>query len=161
MIRSILCVGVMLGMGMGMASAVADKDKVDKKAMEARITRIDAKNGTVNVKTQNDGKEVEKNFKLADNIVYMDNTGKIATVDLFTAGDMVLIVAVDGQITKMTKKDKAAPTTKAELTLAMHKCLDEFDGKCKEMEVRIGKAEGQARKDLEKTLAAAKVKRDL
>ena len=158
MVRSMLCVVVMLGVGV--ASAVADKDKVDKKAVEARIIKVDAKNGTVNVKMQDDGKEVEKTFKLAENIEYIDSTGKIATVDLFTSGDMVLIVAADGQITRMTKKDKAAPTTKAELTLAMHKYLDEFDAKCKQMEVRIGKAEGQAKKDLEKTLAAAKVKRD-
>jgi hypothetical protein len=146
-------------LGVGVASAVADK-ATDKKAMEARIVKVDARNGTVNVKMQEDGKEVDKTFKLAENIEYMDSNGKIANVDLFTSGDMVLIVAADGQITRMTKKAKAAPGTKAELTRAMHKCLDEFDGKCKEMEARIGKAEGQAKKDLEKTLAAAKVKRD-
>jgi len=42
----------------------------------------------------------------------------------------------------------------------MHKRLEEFDGKCKQLEGRITKAEGQAKKDLEKKLEEAKVKRD-
>ena len=42
----------------------------------------------------------------------------------------------------------------------MSKRLAEFDVKCKELEVRITKAEGQAKKDLEKKLEEAKVKRE-
>ncbi|MFZ1006939.1 MAG: hypothetical protein WAN65_08890, partial [Candidatus Sulfotelmatobacter sp.] len=60
------------------------------------------------------GKDVEKTFKLAENIEYMDSTGKVATIDIFTSGDMVLIVEREGTITKMTKKDKSDTKKKAE-----------------------------------------------
>ena len=54
-----------------------------------------------------DGKDVEKTFKLAENIEYMDSTGNVAVADIFTSGDVVLIVESDGTITKMQKKDQA------------------------------------------------------
>ncbi len=87
--------------------------ETDKDAKEATITKMDAKNGTMTVKMQSKGKDVEKTFKLAEDIEYMDSTGKVATVDIFTSGDLVLIVERDGRIAKMKKKDKAATTTKS------------------------------------------------
>ena len=74
---------------------------------EAKLTKVDAKTGTVIVKMQSEGKEVEKTFKLAEDIEYMDSTGKVGYTDIFTSGDMVLIVEREGTITKMKKKDKA------------------------------------------------------
>ena len=100
MFRSILCSVVILGVCGGC------NGKTDKKAKEAKITKVDAKKGTVAVKMQSEGKEVEKTFKLAENIEYMDSTGKVAAADIFTSGDMVLIVESEGTITKMKKKDK-------------------------------------------------------
>ena len=68
---------------------------------------MDAKKGTVVVKMQNEGKEVEKTFRLAEDIEYMDSTGNVGSAEIFTSGDMVLIVEREGTITKMKKKDKA------------------------------------------------------
>jgi TolA-binding protein len=64
-------------------------------------------------------------------------------------------------------KDAAGATAEAarakrdEYAIEMHKQLDGFDVKCKELEARITKAEGQAKKDLERKLEEAKVKRDV
>jgi hypothetical protein len=81
------------------------KDKTAGKAKEITITKVDVKKGTVTAKMQIKGKDVEKTFKLAEDIEYMDSTGKVATVDIFTSGEMVLIVERDGMITRMAKKD--------------------------------------------------------
>ena len=85
--------------------------KLKKNDKEAKITSIDAKKHTATVKLKADGKDVEKTFKLADDIEYADSTGKVATAEIFTAGDEVVVVECDGQITKMKKNDK--PTTAA------------------------------------------------
>jgi hypothetical protein len=80
--------------------------KMKKDGNEAKITKVDAKKGTVTVKMQSEGKEVEKTFKLAEDIEYMDSTGKVATIDVFTSDDLVLVIERDGTITKLKKKDK-------------------------------------------------------
>ena len=101
MFRRVLC-SVML-----LAVCVGCNGKIGNKAKEATITKVDAKKGTVTVKMQIDGKEVEKTFKLAENLEYMDSTGKVATADIFTSGDMVVIFESEGMVTKMKKKDQA------------------------------------------------------
>ncbi len=55
---------------------------------------------------------------------------------------------------------EAAKAKRDEYAREMSKRLAEFDVKCKELEVRIIKADGQAKKDLEKKLEEAKVKRE-
>ncbi len=55
---------------------------------------------------------------------------------------------------------EAARARRDDYAREMHKRLDDFDVKCKELEARAAKAEGQGKKDLEKKLAEAKVKRD-
>ena len=100
MFRTILCCVVML------ALCVGCKGKNDNKAKEATITKVDAKKGTAAVKMQSDGKDVDKTFKLAERIEYMDSAGDVATADIFTSGDRVLIFESDGTITKMKNKDK-------------------------------------------------------
>ena len=109
MFRSMLCSLVMVGVCVGFVAAEKEKskDKTDKKAKEAKITKVDAKKGTVTVKMQSKGEEVEKTFKLAEDIEYTDSTGKVATIEIFTSGDMVLIVEAEGKITKMKKQEKA------------------------------------------------------
>jgi putative membrane protein len=100
MFRSILCSLLILGVCVG-CNGNTDK--------EAKITKLDAKSGTVIVKMQTDGKEVEKTFKLAENIEYMDSTGKVADTEIFTSGDLVLIVEREGKITKLKKKEATSP----------------------------------------------------
>ncbi len=106
MFRSILCSVVILGVCGGC------NGKADNKAKEAKLTKVDAKKGTVTVKMQSEGKEVEKTFKLAENIEYADSTGNVGSADIFTSGDLVLIVEAEGKITKMKKKDKVDTTKK-------------------------------------------------
>jgi len=111
MFRSMLCSLATFGVCVGFV--VAEKEKTpDKKAAEAKIVKVDAKNRTVTVTMQIEGKEVEKTFKLAEGIEYADSTGKVATIELFTSGDRVLVVEADGKVTKMTKKDKVEPSKK-------------------------------------------------
>ena len=113
MFRSMLCSVVMLGVCACFVVADDTKPKIDKKdAKEAKITKVDAKKKTVTVTTKVDDKDVEKTFKLAEDIEYQDSTGKVATVEIFTSGDMVLYVEVDGKITNMKKKDKPDTTKK-------------------------------------------------
>jgi uncharacterized protein YuzE len=107
MFRSMLSSVVLLAVCACFVVAEDAKPKIDKDAKEAKITKMDGKKSTVTVKMQEDGKDVEKTFKLAEDIEYQDSTGKVATIEIFTAGDMVLYVEVDGKITKMKKKEKA------------------------------------------------------
>jgi len=102
MLRTILCCLVMLTLSVGCQS------KNDNKAKEATITKVDATKGTVAVKMHGEGKDVDKTFKLAERIEYMDSAGDVATADIFTSGDRVLIFESEGTITKMKHKDKAA-----------------------------------------------------
>ncbi len=90
------------------------KDETDKDAKEAQITKIDAKKGTVTVKMQSRGKEVEKTFKLAEDIEYMDSAGKVATAEIFTSGDLVLVVERAGEITKLKKEANEAKIIKVD-----------------------------------------------
>ena len=55
---------------------------------------------------------------------------------------------------------KAAQAKRDEYAAAMQKQLDELDVKYEELKTSAAKAEGQAKKDLEKQLEEAKVKRD-
>jgi hypothetical protein len=102
-----MCSLLALGGFVGLAAA----DKTDPKAKEAKITKVDPKAKTASVKLKADGKDVEKTFKLAEEIEYLDNTGKTATIDIFTAGDMVFLVESEGQITQLKKNDKDAKIT--------------------------------------------------
>jgi hypothetical protein len=102
---------VVLGGAVGFTAA---EDKADPKAKPAKLTKLDAKKGTATVTMKADGKDVERTFKLADDIEYMDSTGKVATADIFTSGDTVVLVESEGQICKMRKNAKpvAAAGTK-------------------------------------------------
>jgi putative membrane protein len=110
MVRSILFSVVLV------AVCVGCKGKTDVQAKEGTLSKVDTAKGTAAVKMKKDGKEVESNFKLAERIEYMDSAGDVATADIFTSGDNVLIFETDGTITKMKNKDKTvaakAPDTK-------------------------------------------------
>lgn len=112
MLRSMLCAMVVLGLCVGFAAADKEKtntkDNTNKKEKEAKIVKVDAKKGTVTVQMKDKtGKEVEKTFKLAEDVEYADSTGKVATVEIFTSGDLVLVVEREGKISKMKKEDKS------------------------------------------------------
>jgi len=92
-----------------LVSAQESKDrKGDKnsKHHKAKIVKVDARKGTVTLKMNKDGKDVEKTFKLAEDIRYMDSTGKVAVADVFVSGDEVLVLEREGQIKEIKKHDK-------------------------------------------------------
>ena len=60
---------------------------------------MDAKKGKVTVtRKDQDGKEVDKTFYLAEDAEYVDDTGRVATIDVFRSDDEVLIVEREGKI---------------------------------------------------------------
>jgi hypothetical protein len=109
MLRATLCsVTALAILVVGQASVDAQKDKAgDKKQARATIAKLDAKGGAVSLKMKDkDGKDVERTFKLAQDIVYLDSTGKVARIDIFTSGDEVLVVEQAGQLKEMRKLGK-------------------------------------------------------
>jgi hypothetical protein len=64
------------------------------------------------------------------------------------------------KITVAKDPEAAAKAKRDEYAREMHKQLDELDAKYEELKASVAKAEGQAKKDLDKKVAEAKVKRD-
>ena len=83
-----------------------------KKQARATITKVDAKAGTVTVKMKDKvGKDVEKVFQLMEDAEYLDNTGRIATLNVFRSGDAILVVESEGRIKAMKRAaDKDKPS---------------------------------------------------
>ena len=85
MLRAMLCSAAVLALCVGGAFAQATKDTKDTKNKgkhaRATITKVDAKNGTVTVRMKNkEGKEETRTFKLAEDIRYLDSTGRVAAI---------------------------------------------------------------------------------
>ena len=121
MLRPVLSAVCVLALCVVFATAADDKDNKDKNAKDkatkkdknsknqrqAKITKVDAKKGTVTVQMKDkDGKETTRTFTLAEDAEYLDSTGRVARVDVFTSGDYVLIVEAEGKIKQMKKQDK-------------------------------------------------------
>lgn len=106
----------LMGLTLSFATSSADDQKTDKnKGHEATITKVDAKNHALTVKMKDkDGKEVEKTFKLAETVRYLDSTGKVAAIDIFKSGDLVLMVEEEGQLKELHKKKEGSGTEKGE-----------------------------------------------
>ena len=96
--RLYLTAGVLALFFVGLAFA-DDQTKTKKNEVKATIEKVDPQNGTITVKMKNKaGKEVEKTYMLTADIEYLDSTGKVAKVDVFRAGDEVLIVTAKGKL---------------------------------------------------------------
>jgi putative membrane protein len=73
--------------------------KQEAKKQEATITKLDAKKGTVTVRMKDkNGKDVERAFKVTDDIQYFDSTGNAVAIDIFRSGDDVLVVEAQGRL---------------------------------------------------------------
>ena len=131
MLRTALCIFLVLALtGSVMAADKNAKDKDNK--CKATITKVDAKNHTITVKMQDkDGKEVEKTFKLTEDIRYLDSTGKAAAVDVFRSGDNILVVEEEGHL----KEIRAANQNLSDADQTFLKEADEIDMG----EVKLGK----------------------
>jgi uncharacterized protein YigE (DUF2233 family) len=117
MLRLILCAAAFLALGFGALLAAdekkADKDKGGKHAAKATITKVDAKKGTITVRMKDkSGKEVERVFKLTEEVRYLDSTGKVVAMDFFQNGDDVLVVEEEGQLKQVKKAGKGTGTGK-------------------------------------------------
>lgn len=109
MLRASLCSVAVLAL-FALCAARADDQKDQGKTREhkkATITKVDPRHGTVTVKMKDkSGKDVEKTFRLAEDIVYFDSTGRVAQMDIFKSGDDVLVLEREGKIKEM-RKDKS------------------------------------------------------
>jgi hypothetical protein len=109
MLRLVLSLMVVLALSVGFLAA-KDNNAKDNKAVtkhQATITKVDKNKGTVTVKMKNkEGKDVERTFKLAEDIRYLDSTGKVAAVDIFRSGDEVLVVEAEGRLRELHHKGK-------------------------------------------------------
>ncbi len=108
MLRFVLSTFVVLSLGAAPLLAADTKDTKDTKNQhKATITKVDAKNGTVTVRMKDkDGKDVERTFKLTEDIRYFDSTGKAVAVDVFRSGNEVLVVEAEGRLKEMRQKDQ-------------------------------------------------------
>jgi len=78
-----------------------------KESDEATITKVDPNAGTVTLKMKDqNGKDVEKVFRLTEDAEYLDSTGRVARLDVFRSGDQVLVIEGEGHITGLKKSDK-------------------------------------------------------
>lgn len=116
MLRALLCSTTLLAFLVAGTAVQAQNQKTTEqgkttaqagKKHEATITKVDAKKGEITVKMKDKtGKEIEKTFKLAEDIRYFDSTGRVAAIDVFQAGNEVLVVEADGKLREMHKKGK-------------------------------------------------------
>lgn len=93
------------------AAGLASADDKNAKADEhkATIAKVDAKAGTVTVKMKDkDGKDVERTFKLTEDIRYFDSTGKAARIDVFESGNEVLVIEREGRLRELHRNRAAA-----------------------------------------------------
>jgi len=117
MVRWFLTLSLAVGvLGLCVAAEKADTKSGDKKGNEATITKVDQKNHTITVRMKDaQGKEVEKTFKLTEDVRYLDSTGKVAAIDVFQSGNQVLIVEEQGKLKEVHKKaDTKGGDTKKE-----------------------------------------------
>jgi len=99
MLRYVLCSLLVLGL---VALNVRADDAKKADPQKATISKVDAKGGTITVKMKDkEGKEVEKTFKLTEDIRYFDSTGKAAVIDVFKSGNEVLIVEEEGKLKEL------------------------------------------------------------
>jgi Ca2+-binding EF-hand superfamily protein len=113
MSRSLLAGLVVLILLVGNLRAAQDKKQPQKdfpKHTRVTITNINAKKGTITVKyTDDKGKEKHKTFKLTRDVKIFDETGRIAAIDVFEAGDAALILVAKGQLKELRHRAEAPP----------------------------------------------------
>lgn len=108
--------GLALICGLCAASlATADDKTTQGKEQKATITKVDAKAGTITVKMKDkDGKEVERTFKLTEDIRYFDSSGKAVAIDVFQAGNDALVIEAEGKLKELRKPKNVASANNGE-----------------------------------------------
>ncbi len=112
MIRTFLAALPVVALLAGNLVAADEKDKKDKdapKPTHVTITKVDAKKGQITVKyTDGKLKDVERTFHLTKDIKYFDETGRVASVEVFQSGKEALIVETGGEVTELRAAGRAA-----------------------------------------------------
>jgi uncharacterized protein (TIGR03067 family) len=107
MLRYSLSLAALLGLCVA-SLAIADDKNAKGDEHKATITKVDAKAGTVTVKMKDkDGKDVERTFKLTEDIRYFDSTGKAVRIDVFESGNDVLVLEREGQLKQLRQNNAA------------------------------------------------------
>jgi uncharacterized protein YigE (DUF2233 family) len=115
MLRVSLCsVAALAIFAVGLARADDAKKKVEsqgKNHVQATIAKVDTHKDTITVKMKDKtGKEVEKTFRLTNDVEYRDSAGRAAKLDAFRPGDDVLITQKSGKVTELRKHARATIT---------------------------------------------------
>ena len=101
MLRAISSVAVLavFAAGLALAQDKKDKAKAADKPTKATITKVDAKNKTITVRMKDkDGKDVERTFKLTEDVRMLDSSGKAVAIDVFQSGNDVLVIEREGRL---------------------------------------------------------------
>ena len=84
-----------------------DKDTRDNKHQRGEISNVDSGAGTLTVKLRDeDGKEIEKTFKLARATKFYSADGKATELNLFRSGDQVVLLARKGEVSELREAGK-------------------------------------------------------
>lgn len=117
MIRGSICALVALSLvplGLAKADDATKKNEKEKHSMQATITKVDAQNDTVSIKsTDKNGKQEEKTLHLAKDAKYVDAAGKDVKLDAFKKGDDVCVIQKNDKVTEL-KKHREATITKVD-----------------------------------------------
>ena len=85
-----------------------DKNAQDNKPQRGELSKIDSQGaGSLTVKLKDkDGKEVEKTFKLVRETKFYDADGKGTELNVFRAGDQVLLLRREGKVSELRQAGK-------------------------------------------------------
>jgi hypothetical protein len=118
MVRAFLCLVAVSGFlaASTLAAAGAQKNNAagtkadkDNKGQTAKITKVDKANKSITVQMKDkNGKSVERTFRLTEDIRYLDDTGRVAAIDVFQSGNDVLIVEQEGRLKEVRKQKTRA-----------------------------------------------------
>jgi uncharacterized protein YuzE len=97
-----------LGLVLSTASAQDNKNQgkfgAKQKPVKAKIVKVDPKKQTITVEMKDkSGKQVEKTFKLTEDIRMLDETGKVVAIDVFQSGNDILVVEREGKLVEMRR----------------------------------------------------------
>lgn len=107
------------------------KDPVHSKAGSVIVKKVDADKGAFTVQyTDSAGKSREKTFQLTEDIRFLDESGRLANIAVFQAGDEILLVENEGKLREVRRaphRDQARRVSDTVRTLIE---LADGDGVC-------------------------------
>jgi hypothetical protein len=107
MFRTSFCaVTVLMLLAAGLARAdEPNHARQAKHYTRATITNVNPQQGTITVRLRGEnGRSVQRTFKLVEDSLYLDSSGNVAELDVFRSGDRVLYVEREGKIRAMKKQ---------------------------------------------------------